>query len=484
LSLPTGDNGKFTFFGLGGLSEIDLLGSEADIEDDEDLYGDLTFDSYPRYKTGVAGVSYERNLSEKTFAKLTAGISSTEESFTADSLVRNAENKVIAKYLNAEARFNTTKYSLNLHTRTKFSSKNSVTSGVYLDLLNFNLFNHDIYANLNRDTVRLDVDERATLLQFYSTWKHRFNTRLSLNTGIHGQYYSLNEQFVAEPRISLQYIINPKHAVSVGYGLHHQVQNITTSFMQTKTEDGALVLTNKNLDFTQSQHYVITYDWNISPNLRLKAESYYQHLDDVPVEQNRSSFSALNTGASFAPINEDSLINSGTGRNYGFELTLERFYSKGYYFLLTASVFDSKYKGSDGVSRNTAFNTQYVFNALAGKEWRLGTKGKFLSVNLKLTSIGGKYLTPVDFALSQQYQRTIYKDHEAYSEKQDPYFRTDLKISYRREYAKSTLEIAVDLQNVTNQQNVFEQSYNVKTNSVVTQYQQGFFPVPFVRFTF
>lgn len=486
LSVPTGDNGKFTFFGIGGRSEIDLLGSEADIEneDEEDLYGDLMYDSYPRYKTGIVGMSYERNLSERTFAKLTAGLSTTDERFHSDSLARNEENIVIGKYRDAEANFSTDKYSLNFLTRTKFNSKNSITSGFNADYLKFDLYNRDFYPNLGRDTVRLDINDNTTLLQFYSTWRHRFTQQLSLNTGIHGQYYSLDKGFVIEPRVSMQYIINPKHSISAGYGLHHQIQNITTSFAQTKTAAGDTQLTNKDLGFTRSNHYVLTYDWNISPNLRLKAETYYQRLSDVPVERNPSSFAALNTGVSFGPMDEDSLVNNGTGRNYGFELTLERFYSKGYYFLVTTSLFDSKYKGSDGVLRNTAFNTQYVLNVLAGKEWRLGEKGKFLSLNLKLTTIGGKYLTPVDVDLSQQYQRTIYQEDQAYSEKQDPYFRADLKISYRREFVKSTLEIAVDLQNVTGHQNVFDQSYNVKTNSVVTQYQQGFFPVPFVRFTF
>ncbi len=398
--------------------------------------------------------------------------------------MRNEENVVVGKYLDSEAKFGTDKYSLNFFTRTKFNSKNSITSGFYVDYLTFNLYNRDIYSNLGRDTVRLDIDDNTTLLQGYSTWRHRFTQQLSLNTGIHAQYYSLDKEIVIEPRVSMQYIINPKHSISVGYGLHHQAQNITTSFTQTKTQSGQIQLTNKGLGFTGSNHYVLTYDWNISPNLRLKAESYYQRLNDVPVERKSSSFSALNTGASFAPMDEDSLVNSGTGRNYGFELTLERFYNKGYYFLITTSLFDSKYKGSDGVLRNTAFNTQYVFNVLAGKEWRLGEKGKFLSLNLKLTTIGGKYLTPVDVNLSQEFQRTIYREDEAYSEKQDPYFRADLKISYRREFVKSTLEIALDMQNITGHQNVFDQSYNVKTNSVVTQYQQGFFPVPFVRFTF
>jgi hypothetical protein len=484
INVPTGEKGKLSIFGVGGLSEIDLLGSEADLEANDDLYGSENQDAYPRYQTGVLGVAYERTLSDKTFAKLTLGLSSTSESFYADSLVRNSENEVVERYLDSEADFSTTKYSVNLYTRTKFNSKNSLTSGFYIDAMNFGLFNRDVYANLNRDTVRLDVDGNTILYQGYTTWRHRFSNKLSLNTGVHAQYYSLNKQFVAEPRVSFQYVINGFHSLSLGYGLHHQIHNITTSFLQTKTEVGSLVLTNKDLDFTQSQHYVVTYDWNISNNTRLKAEVYYQNLSNVPVEQAPSTFSALNTGVSFGPTDEDSLVNNGTGRNYGLELTLERFYSKGYYYLFTTSLFDSRYKGSDGIERNTAFNTKYVLNLLAGKEWSIGKKGKFFSVNVKLTTIGGKYLTPIDFQKSQQYGRTIYSEALAFSEQQDAYFRTDIKLSYRKEYAKSTLEVAFDLQNVTNNQNIFSQSYNPRTNSVVTQYQQTFFPVPFVRFTF
>jgi hypothetical protein len=483
VSVPTGENGKFSFFGLGGLSSIDLLGSKADLKSENNLYGSENQDQFPRYKTGIGGISYEWNPSEKTFVKVTGGISATNEDWHADSLVRNSENEVIESYRQGEAKFDTRKYSLTLYTRTKFNSKNSLTSGFNIDATNYGLFNRSIYANLNRDTVRLNMDENTALYQAHTTFRHRFTNQLSLNTGVHAQYYSLNEQFVAEPRVSLQYVINGRNAVSVGYGIHNQIQNITTSFMQTKTDDG-VILTNKDLGFTRSNHYVFTYDWNISNNLRVKAETYYQTLSNVPVESKPSSFSGLNTGASFGPSDVDSLVNKGTGSNYGVELTIERFYSKGYYFLITTSLFDSKYKGSDGIERNTAFNTGYVLNALAGKEWQLGKKGRFLSLNLKLTTIGGKYLTPIDFAASQQYGRTIYDEENAYSYQQDPYFRTDLKISYRKEYAKSTLEISLDMQNLTNNKNIFTQTYNARTNSVVTQYQQAFFPVPFVRFTF
>jgi hypothetical protein len=484
ISLPTAHNGKWTLFGVGGISEIDLLGSKADLSKDTNLYGDENQDSYPRYKTGIMGVSYERKFSARTFVKFTGGVSGSEEGYDADSLVRDNNLAVTARYKQFDSHYNSAKYSFNVYARTKYSSKNSLTYGFYVDVNHLKMYAKDSYANLNRDTIRIDMDDQTTLSQAYATWRHRFSGALSLNTGVHAQYYSLNKQLAVEPRISLQYLIDLRHSLSIGYGIHNQTQNVYTSYIQTKTPEGDVILTNKDLDFTTSQHYVLTYDWNITNNVRLKAETYYQLLSNVPVESDPSSFSALNVGGNYSSPDNTNLVNKGSGRNYGVELTLERFFSKGYYFLVTTSLFDSKYKGSDGILRNTAFNTQYVVNTLAGKEWRVGKNKNFLSLNLKLTTIGGKYLTPIDREQSQIYRRTIYKNAEAYSVKQDPYFRTDLKISYRKEYKRSTLEVSLDLQNLTNNKNIFSQSYNPRTNAIVTQYQQSFFPVPYVRFTF
>jgi hypothetical protein len=192
----------------------------------------------------------------------------------------------------------------------------------------------------------------------------------------------------------------------------------------------------------------------------------------------------INNGADFAPVDNDSLVNKGTGTNVGVELTLERYFSKGFYYLITGSVFESKYKGSDGVERNTAFNTRYVLNVLAGKEFKVGRKGNVLAINFKVATIGGRYLTPIDLQASGLAGRAVFLDNRAFTERQTPYFRSDLKISYRKEMKSSTLELALDLQNVTNNQNVFNRDYNPGLNKVVTNLQQGFFPVPMVRYTF
>jgi outer membrane receptor protein involved in Fe transport len=266
--------------------------------------------------------------------------------------------------------------------------------------------------------------------------------------------------------------------------MHSQMQNIYSYFVQTP-KVGGYEMTNKNVDFTKSHHWVMGYEQNITENLRLKVETYYQKLSHVPVEQKPSSYSALNTGASFAPTDNDSLVNEGTGRNYGVEFTLERFFDKNYYFLLTTSLFDTQYKGSDGIERNTAFNNRYVVNFLAGKEFLVGRKkSNVLNVNLKLTTSGGKFLTPLNLAASKIKQEAVFDESNAYSAKQSGYFRIDLKASYRKEYRKSSLEFSLDLQNLTNHKNIFQQSFNRRTNSIVNEYQQSFFPVPMVRYTF
>ena len=300
-----------------------MLGSEADLDDDNNLYGSENVDSYPRYKTGIAGVAYDRTLSDKTFLRVVAGISHTDETLKNDSLVRNDQQVVTTKYLWNEASFQTTKYSLSLTTRTKLNRRNTITSGVTIDMMDVNLYQRDIFANVAKDTVRLDVRDKNVLYQMHSTWKHRFNNHLSLQTGVHAQYYDLNKQWAVEPRMGLQYVPgNGSQVFGLGYGIYNQAQNVTTSYVQTKQGDHN-ILTNTDLGFTTSQHFVFTYDWNISEKTRLKAEAYYQSLKNVPVEQNPSSFSAINTGISFGPLNQDSLVNNGVGTNYGIELTLD-----------------------------------------------------------------------------------------------------------------------------------------------------------------
>jgi hypothetical protein len=470
-----GSKGKLTVFGLNGNSKADFLGEDVDTTK-LDLYGgDRYANSRSKYATYVNGASYSLQVSDRTHVKLTAGYSGTLEQYTYDS-ISNIDESVIPR---AAGKSTTGKISAVASIAHKIDAKNSIQAGLIYDQLHFNLLDKELFPNAP-ERVYTDYSGSYGLLQSYAQYRYRFSNALTLVGGLHGQYLSMNQNLVIEPRGSARYEFNPRNALTFGFGMHSQAQNIYTYF----TESEAGEFTNKDLGFTKSAHTVLAYEWVPLRKLRVKAEGYYQHLYRVPVEQRPSAYSVLNSGASFGADYVDSLVNGGTGTNYGLDLTIERSFSKGYYFMVTGSLYDSKYKGSDGIERNTAFNCGHMLNVLAGKEFRLGHKGDVFALNLKLTDVGGRYLTPVDLTRSAEEGRTIYNESLAFTEKQDDYFRMDLKVGYKKEFRKSTLELSIDFQNLTNHQNIFSQSYDPKTGKLVTNYQQGFFPVPTIRYTF
>jgi len=470
---------KITFFGIAGNSWVSFLGKDVDTTKPDLYTGNNPFANlYTTYATTITGASYEYQISEKSSTKLTAGFCTTYENYHSDSISNNYANT----YPTQTATFRTEKASLAWTYLHKFNAKNNIQAGLSYDNTTFNIYNKTM-AYGKPDDVYVNQTGSMGLAQGYAQWKHRFSNKLSFVAGMHFQYLGLNSSAAAEPRASLRYALNSRNAFSLGYGLHSQQQSIYSYFVQTPTASG-VEYTNKELGFTQSQHLVAAYDLNITQNLRVKIEAFYQGLSNVPVTSFSSSYSAINEGISFAPPNQDSLVNKGTGYNYGAELTIEHFLSKGFYFLVTGSLIDSRYKGSDGIERNTAYNTGYVFNTLAGKEFKVGKKGNIFAMNLKLSTIGGRYLTPIDPVASKAAGSEVDETNQAYSLKQAPYFRVDFKLSYRREFKKSTMEFSLDLENVTNHQNIFDQTYNARTNTIGYEYQQGFFPVPLFRYTF
>ena len=478
IQTAVGKRGTLAAFGILGTSNINFLGSEADTTE-SNLYTDAYSDVRLRYSTTVNGVSYNHQLSAKTSTKLTLGYSTTLQRFTGDSISYTDRSIILPS---GDAKMTTGKLSAVWSLAYKHDRRNSLQAGASYDHTMYNIVNKDYYQG-TIERVWVDAQGGFGLAQAYTQWKHRFSTQFSVVGGLHAQYITLNNAAALDPRVNVRYALNARHAFSAGYGLNHQAQNIYTYFIQTPTATG-IAETNKDLSFTRSHQYVAGYDWNATQHFRVKAEVYYQALSNVPVEQNPSSFSSLNIGATFTPMEQDSLVNKGTGTNLGLELTLERFFYKGYYFLVTASLFDSKYKGSDGMERNTAFNTGYAANVLAGKEFKVGRRGNVLLLNAKATGIGGRYFSPVDMAATQAAREIRYDEARAYTERQDAYLRMDVKIGYRREFRRSTLEASVDLQNVTNNQNVFSRAYDPRANRLYYNYQQGFFPVPTLRYTF
>jgi hypothetical protein len=206
----------------------------------------------------------------------------------------------------------------------------------------------------------------------------------------------------------------------------------------------------------------------------------------MPISQYHSnSFSTINVGNELDGLTyRDSLINKGTGFNYGTEITLEKFFSKNYYFLSSLSLYQSKYKGSDGVLRNTAYSGGYVYNLLGGKEIPIGKKNQILGFDVKFSFAGGNRYTPIDVQQSALQKQTVYIDSLAYSKQFPAYQKIDVKVSYRINRKKVSHYFFFDVENILNRKNILQQVYDPNKHAITYDYQLGLFPYGGYRIEF
>ncbi|WP_437373075.1 TonB-dependent receptor [Maribacter litoralis] len=490
VDLGDSDLGRFSFFGIFGTSDIEFLGDE--IEED-DLFAAEDEDMFVSSDFGVFGVKHRINLGTSNYLQSTIATTFSNDGIQSDRYINlNEPDERVILYTDADNSEN--RYTFSTFFNSKLNSKASIRTGILIE--NFNIASrlrareeqpdNDGDGDPDLFTYR-DIDESLSILQPYIQTQYRLTEKLTLNAGVHGQYSSLNEQFVIEPRAGLKYQAGNKHTFSLGYGIHHQPISLPILFLNEKV-NGELVQTNRNLNFVRSDHYVFGYDIRLSSKWRAKAEIYYQDISNAAVEAFPSSYSSLTEGAGFSFDNDRvSLMNNGTGFNQGVELTLEKFFSEGYYGLLTASFFESKYEGSDGIERNTPFNNGYVTNFLTGREFKTGKKQQnVLFIDTRLSIAGGRYYTPVDLQASQGAGYEVLQEDLAYSRQYDDYFRWDVKVGFKLNNVakKQSHQFYVDFQNVTDNDNIFESQYNRLTNQVNEVYQNGFFPDVGYRFQF
>lgn len=500
MNFPFKKGGNLALWGIGGNSSIDIVISGQKDTSEVDLYGQNDRDQYFRTGMGIVGATYMKPLNETAYIKSTLSVSYERQTTQHDIIERHVDtiatneiadgdfvlDSVYEKYMGFQ--FNTAKFSNSTFVNKKYGKKNVLKIGCNADFYIVNL-NDSVLAN---DTVpgvyrtRWQANESFALIQPYIQWKHKFSDKLVLTAGLHNQFFTLsNSMSIAEPRAGIKWTMNDKNSLSFGLGRHSQTLPTYTYFYQLQ---GNTEAHNTNMDFIRSNHAVLSYSRKISKNVSAKVETYYQQLSNIPVEVNPSAFSLINQGSGFGRFFPDTLENKGTGYNYGVEFTLEKYYSSNWHMLLTGAVYNSRYKGSDGIERNTDFNGGYALNVLGGREFKFNEKSS-LSLGAKVTFAGGKRYGTVNDSASLAEKEVIYLD-EGYNELQfKDYFRADFKLSYKHNAKKVTHEFSVDLVNLLGTQNLLSLTYapvpgDPSADPIRKNYQLGFLPIFYYKIDF
>jgi hypothetical protein len=471
-------NGSISAFGLGGNSTTSLLAKN--YKPGKELFGSNKFNYIYGGNMFATGINFMHFLNKKSYIKITSAFSNEGSSIKTDSVSNDLKNS----YKFHEEKYLKFRTSLNITYNNKINSRYTFKSGILTDRFDFNFYERRFF-NLGTRNINLISSSGTTYLtRAFSEGIIKLTNKITFYPGIAFIFLHLNNKYKVEPRASWVYEYNPLNKFSIGYGNHNRMHDLSLYFVETYNPNTQTYhKTNKNLDFTGSHHLVAGWDRTLNEHSRIKSEVYYQWLYRVPVEQKPSSFSFINAGAGFGIPLVDSLINKGTGTNYGLELTLERFFYKGWYALNTYSIYQSVYKASNQKIYNTAFNGNYIGNLLIGKEFKINARHS-IAIDYKIVRAGGRRYTPINIEESKKQQQTVYYTEFAYSKKYPDYFRMDIKIAYKINTSQTTQEIAISAENLSNHKNLFSENFNPSDGNIVKVYQLGLFIVGFYRINF
>lgn len=484
--------GNLSFWGIGGKSNIDILISNQKTPK-VDLYGQNDRDQYFNTGMGVMGISLTKSVNDRGFIKTTFATSIEGQKASDDYIVRHLDNNGMyvldSMYKILNFAFLQGKNTISFLYNQKIGARGVLKTGINADHYLFN-FQDSVYNDhISRWINRFDYAGEALLFQPYVQYKYAINEKWTAIGGVHAQYFTLNKSSSwFEPRVNFKYEITRRQKLSFGYGKHSQLQPTYSYFYHLNLPNGERVLHNRNMGFTMSNHYVIGYENDLGKGLQFKLETYYQNLYHVPVQLKSNSFSMINVGSGFSRFFPDSLKNTGTGTNYGLELTLQKAFDKSFFFMITGAIYDSKYKGSDGIERNTSYNGRYAVNFLASKEFKLNDKSTF-SLGTKVTRAGGRRYGIVDTTASNYARDIIFLD-SLYNQFQfKDYFRLDFKVNWVYNARKITHELAIDFVNVLNTKNILSLTYAPAVNGAsgenfAKNYQLGFLPIFYYKVDF
>ncbi|MBN3583961.1 TonB-dependent receptor [Algoriphagus aestuarii] len=470
--LPTGSKSSISLFGFGGLSD-QKSNAESDSliwESEGDRYSSKFLSN-----TGAAGIKYSTTLNQSNFLQTTL--------LASGNTIGGQGARLDNEYVNQDRydeKFSNSKITFSSVLNSKLSARSSLRSGIYLNQLYYALYQENYDDEIQNLVKNIDSDGSTQSIQAFTQWNFRASERLTLNLGLHYLQLLLNNSNSLEPRASISYELDEKQRVSFGYGLHSQVQPLGTYFAE-KEIAGEITFPNHDLDLSKSHHFVLGYDRTLNPLLRLKIETYYQHLFQIPIKEGTDeTYSIINQEWSFAT---DPLINKGFGKNYGVEMTLEQFTHNNLYFLLSTSLYNSEYKTQENVWRNTRYNGNLNVTFTGGKEFQL-RKNQTLGINLRGIYGGGLRTTPILLEESIQKGETVLDESKAFEDQNPAYFRTDLRFSLKRNKEKSTRIWALDIQNATNRKNIYGSYFEPMDSEIKTSYQAPLIPILSYRVEF
>ncbi len=467
VSLPTGKSGQFTLFGVGGKSST-LYRSPTDSATIDKERFNIDFQS----KMGALGMTHVLPLGKSSVLRTVAVASALEHTRTAD-FVESGERWEDDLLRQQKMAFS----SIFSH---KINASNRWKAGFEAT------YNDDsFYAFYKNSFVNFENGGDATgwLVQPFFDWHFSLGEKIKVVAGLHSTIFTLlRKEALLEPRLSLDYNLG-RGTLSLAYGLHSQ--NLPTQL-------NAYQYTTEFPSNPRAHHFAAGYQLDLKNFLIFKAGAFFQYLFKQPVYLgengtlslvNFTDFSTiyLANGQSFEPDRFDSSVE---GRNYGLDVSLQKYLTNRYFFLLAGSLYRSEYAAPEfGLQKDkwksTRFDGGHTLNLTAGREFAKQKRGKTIisGISSRVAWLGGFRETPIDEAASASVGYTVYQQQFAFTEKLDDYFRIDLRLYRKWNKTGRNSMLSLDIQNFTSRKNIQYHYFDTVQGKILEKRQLGLIPI-------
>jgi TonB family protein len=246
-----------------------------------------------------------------------------------------------------------------------------------------------------------------------------------------------NLQLTLDPRLSASYAITSKVTVNVAGGIFHQAPD---------TQALSAVFGNPTLGLERAFHVNAGIQWKITSTLSFEAVGFFKWLDGL-----------ISRSESVSPQIGQALVQNEVGRIYGGQFLLRQELVKGFFGWITYTVSRSERKDHPDTTWRLFDDDQtHVLAILASYQLPFGLEA---GVRFRFTS--GLPYTPVLAAFydatGDQYQPLFGLQN---SQRLPPFLAFDVRLEKTFTWRRIKLNIYLDVQNVTNQANPEEVTYN------------------------
>lgn len=338
----------------------------------------------------------------------------------------------------------------------KFKGKTEYSYGAVLQYVKynndfFNIFNREVKDGLGKVIQPLRQINFNTEINFFKSGlffqasTSNMDDKLKLSGGLRSDMNSFtadggNPLKTLSPRASASYQIADKWRINTSLGRYYKLPLYTVLGYK---DNGNFV--NKDNKYIQSDHFVAGLEFIPRPKTRITVEAFIKNYNNYPVSVARG-ISLANDGGDFGAIGNERTLSIGKGKTKGVELFFQQKLTKGLFGVLSLTVFESKFSGSNGNYISSAWNSGNIFSAQLGKKFNRGWE-----MGLKWQSQGGNPYTPYDLVASQKNYSIVGRgtldNTKLNQDRLGAYKRFDFRLDKKWNFRKTTFDLYLDVQN-------------------------------------